>query len=182
MPQSQTHQFLLNRSVDVSCQHQVKSIHLYTKCYSLFLSFWWLFLFQHRPYSVCECFCLCISFQAHTTDSFHIVNLFKGFFNMHSKINICYIMQKWNLLLSLIKKKSSCSCCCFVEWSLTFLSIKSVVLIRFLIWLPFSFAPIISSSLLRWYLLFIWYSFHIPSVFISFIFFFDENEMISNRV
>lgn len=62
----------------------------------------------------------------------------------------------------------------FVEWSLTFLSIKSVVLIRFLIWLPFSFAPIISSSrsLLLWHLLFIWYSFHIPSVFISYIYFF----------
>lgn len=36
----------------------------------------------------------------HTANSFHIVNLFKGFFNMHTKTNSCYIMQKWNLLFS----------------------------------------------------------------------------------
>lgn len=135
---SQTHQFLLNRSVDVSCQHQVKSIHLYTECFSFFIILTTVavvILFGHinsaqamlpfAPLCVCA-FSLSLRFQAHTTNSFHIVNLFKGFFNMHSKINIRCIMQKWNLLFSSSASSSSstlfslikivgysCCCCCF---------------------------------------------------------------------
>lgn len=135
MPQPNPSIFIKSKRWCVVSTSQVKSIHLYTKCYYFFhhsddcvavvlllLSSCFGYIFQHRPcYHFGMSFFHFNSFQTHTTNSFHIVNLFKGFFNMHSKINICYIMQKWNLLFSLRSSsssliKNSCNGCCCFRW------------------------------------------------------------------
>lgn len=97
---SQTHQFLLNRSVDVSCQHQVKSIHLCTECFSFFIILTTVavvILFGHinsaqamLPFApLCVCFLSLFDFKPIQPIRFISLTYLKGFL-------ICIV--KWTSL------------------------------------------------------------------------------------